>query len=227
MPDTPPSPGDRGSRTGSGGPEEESGRVTGRASDGFAVEHLPTATCWDLLEQTSLGRLALVRADGAPDIFPVNYMTHEGALYIRTARDSKLLHIAHHPFAAVEIDGETAESRWSVVVRGPIERVTSDAELRESGVRGLQSWSPTLKVFAIKVTVNTVTGRSFAKTGGRSGAARAFEGSSALPTPAQEPEAPRASRPTPIPHRTPPSETGAMPVVPPREPRPDSGPPRE
>ena len=55
-------------------------------SESFAVEHLPTATCWDLLQQTALGRLALVRVDGGPDIFPVNYLTHEGALYIRVRR---------------------------------------------------------------------------------------------------------------------------------------------
>ena len=194
-------------------------------SESFAVEHLPTATCWDLLQQTALGRLALVRVDGGPDIFPVNYLTHEGALYIRTARDSKLLHIAHHPLAAIEIDGETADSRWSVVVRGPIERVTSDAELRDSGVHELRSWSPTRKLFAIKVTANTVTGRVFAKSAGHAGQARAFQGSSVLPPPPLEPEAPRAARPTPIPHRTPPSETGAMPVVPPREH--GSGSPRE
>ena len=185
-------------------------------SEAFPVEHLPTATCWELLEQTALGRLALVRADGGPDIFPVNYMAHEGALYIRTARDSKLLHIAHHPFAALEIDGETVDTRWSVVVRGPIERVTSDTELRESGVRELRSWSPTRKLFAIKVTANTVTGRIFPMGPGHTGEVRAFQGVSVPPKPL-EPEAPRASRPTPIPHRTPPSQTGAVPVVPPRD----------
>ncbi|WP_194409537.1 pyridoxamine 5'-phosphate oxidase family protein [Microbacterium cremeum] len=189
------------------GPNDaESDEVTGApvAEPAGAVEHMPTAECWRLLEETPLGRLALVRADGTPDIFPVNYLTHEGSLYIRTARDSKLLHIAHHPVAAFEIDGETEATRWSVVVRGPIGRVDDDAELRESGVRRLRSWSPTHKLFAIKLTAQTVTGRRFAKTGGRAGPALAFESSAAPPVPPNPSrEQARAERPTPIPHRTP------------------------
>ena len=175
------------------------------------VEHLSTAVCWELIEGTALGRLALVREDGGPDIFPVNYLAYEGSLYIRTARDSKLLHIAHHHVAALEIDGETDGEWWSVVVRGPVDRVTSDAELRASGARGLHSWSPTLKLFVIRVTASTVTGRRFVKTEGPIGQARAFSG---IPQPPQppSPEQPRATRPTPIPHRTP---TGAMPIIPP------------
>lgn len=180
------------------------------------VEHLPTAECWELLEGSALGRLALVRVDGGPDIFPVNYLTHEGSLYIRTARDSKLLHIAHHPVAALEIDGETTGSWWSVVVRGPIDRVTSDAEIRESGVRRLRSWSPTHKLFAIRLTAHTVTGRRFAKDAGHAGPAQAFEASSHLPaSESPHPDPHRAARPTPIPHREPTPETGAAPVVPP------------
>lgn len=179
------------------------------------VEHISTAECWELLQQSALGRLALVRDDGTPDIFPVNHLAHEGSLYVRTARDSKLLHIAHHPVAAFEVDGETESTRWSVVVRGPIERVTSDAELRDSGVRELRSWSPTHKLFAIRLTAHTVTGRRFAKSDGRADEPRAFEASSApSPEAGRHDGAHRAARPTRIPHHGPAS--GAIPV-PPRE----------
>lgn len=182
------------------------------------VEHIATAECWELLQQSAYGRLALVREDGTPDIFPVNHLAHEGSLYVRTARDSKLLHLAHHPVAAFEVDGETDTTRWSVVVRGPAERVTSDAELRDSGVHELHSWSPTRKLFAIKLSAHTVTGRRFAKTEGHVDEARAFQPSSELPVPEPDRDEPhRATRPIEIPHHGPVSSTGPVPVTPPQE----------
>ncbi|MFH8249092.1 pyridoxamine 5'-phosphate oxidase family protein [Microbacterium sp. B2969] len=166
------------------------------------VEHLSAADCWSFLQENELGRLAVVRDDGTPDIFPVNYVAHEGSLYIRTARDSKLLHIAHHPVAAFEIDGETEGRYWSVVVRGPAERVTSDAEIRASGVTELGSWSPTTKHFVVKVTAHTITGRRFVRRGARREALQAFEADAAIAAPESEPRS-RAQRPEPIPHRSP------------------------
>jgi|GEM_PF-310505 len=178
------------------------------------VERLAASACWEYLQSTELGRLAVDNADGAPDIFPVNYIAHEGALYIRTARDAKLLHIAQHPMVAFEVDGETGDEHyWSVVVRGRAERVTRDDEIRDSGIRRLASWSPTAKHFVIKVVANTVTGRRFPQHASSSDPLRAFEGDATLPA-APEPPAPaRADRPAPIPHFGP--RTGATPITPP------------
>jgi nitroimidazol reductase NimA-like FMN-containing flavoprotein (pyridoxamine 5'-phosphate oxidase superfamily) len=193
----------------------EASRSTGRdasaaTADGGAaapvtpqVERLQTAECWTLLEEARLGRLAVIHADGAPDVFPVNFTTSEGSLFVRTARDAKLLHIAQHPLVAFEVDGETDDSRWSVVVRGSAARVTSEDDLRRSGVRELESWSPTPKFFAIKITANTVTGRRFPKLSGRTDRLIAFEGrvhADALPEP---PHPSRGEAPQPIPHHGP------------------------
>ena len=76
------------------------------------VERLAASACWEYLQTAELGRLAVDNADGAPDIFPVNYVAHEGALYIRTARDAKLLHIAQHPMVAFEVDGATDDDHY-------------------------------------------------------------------------------------------------------------------
>src|SRR3546814_6670245 len=57
------------------------------------VEKLSTAECWSLLEHARLGRLALSDAMGEPELFPVNFTSNEGFLYIRTANDSKLRHL--------------------------------------------------------------------------------------------------------------------------------------
>lgn len=180
------------------------------------VERLPASTCWEYVQEAQLGRLAVINADGAPDIFPVNHLAHEGSLFIRTARDPKLLHIAQHPLVAFEVDGESDDHYWSVVIRGRAERVTRDDEIRDSGVRSLASWSPTIKLFVIKIVANTITGRRFPVNAVfRTDRALAFEGDTSLPNPSEMPHAPRGERPAPIPHFVP--RTGANPIVPPPE----------
>lgn len=174
-----------------------------------SVERLSAQECWGLLQASNLGRLAVIRADGEPDIFPVNYVCHEGALYVRTARDRKLFHIAHHPVVAFEIDGATGDTRWSVVVRGPASRVTDDHELRDSGVRELVSESPVPKYSAMKVQANAVTGRRFSRHTGMPEDVHAFH-EEPVPSPPNgetDPERPRSEAPTPIPH-VPPVEDG-------------------
>ncbi len=128
----------------------------------LAVERLTTAECWELLEADSLGRLAVEGLDGMPDLFPVNYTVHEGSLYIRTARGSKLTALTVHPVAAFEIDGEQDGVRWSVVLRGSARRLEIDKEIRESGVHALVSAIPTGTYNFICVTPLSVTGRRFA-----------------------------------------------------------------
>lgn len=128
---------------------------------GRRAAKLTASACWELLESTALGRLALNDVEGRPDIFPVNFTAHQGSLYLRTARDAKLLHIAHHPTVAFEIDGNDGGEWWSVVVRGRAERVTREDDIRESGVRALPTWSPHPKHYVVRITAETVTGRRF------------------------------------------------------------------
>ena len=177
------------------------------------VERLPASACWEYLQSAALGRLAVDNADGAPDIFPVNYVAHEGALYIRTARDAKLRHIANHPMVAFEVDGATGDEHyWSVVIRGRAERVASEDEIRDSGIRKLSSQSPTAKSFVVKVVANTVTGRRFPQHASRRDPLMAFEGDATIPTPPEPGRQARAERPAPIPHFTP--RTGPLDTLP-------------
>lgn len=125
------------------------------------VEKLTTAECWRLLEQRELGRLALDGTDGMPDVFPVNYLVHNGNVFIRSAPGSKLIDIAANPAAAFEVDGELAAYRWSVIVRGTAHRLDVDADIHESGILGLTSWSPTGKHNFVRITPTVITGRRF------------------------------------------------------------------
>lgn len=126
-----------------------------------AVDKLSTTECWRLLARGELGRLAVTGIDGSPDVFPVNYLVHSGAVYIRSAPGAKLIDITAHREVAFEVDGENAASRWSVVIRGNAHRLDTDAEIEESGILHLTSWSPTDKHNYIRITATSVTGRRF------------------------------------------------------------------
>lgn len=128
------------------------------------VEQIDTAECWTLMQRESFGRLVVNRVDGAPDVFPVNYLVHEGSLYLRSAPGGKLRAILTHPAVAFEIDGAADGGRWSVVVHGTARRVESDAEIKASGVRRLVSSSPTPKHAVIRVVPTEITGRRFAES---------------------------------------------------------------
>lgn len=173
------------------------------------VERLSTAESWRLLETASLGRLAIDRDDGAPDLVPLNYRVHSGTLVMRTAPGGKLRSIATHPAVAFEVDGENEVHRWSVVIRGVAQRMSVDSEIEESGVLDLVSASPTPKHDFIRVTPNSVTGRRFAKPEFRDGGPGrpAQQGQQPRPAP-QSPvrtdaQAAHADKPSPIPHRPP------------------------
>lgn len=183
------------------------------------IENLGTAQCWRLLEEGSMGRLAVQGAEGVPDVFPVNYTVHSGSVYLRTAPGSKLMKIAERPGVAFEVDGQDGASHWSVVIKGTARRLDSDEEIHESGVEKLVTASPTSKNDFIAITVGSITGRRFRKRGSAATVVhRPTPQSSGTTTGAHEPLRPPESPadwpgrddggedgPIPIPHFPPPS----------------------
>lgn len=125
------------------------------------VEEIGTAACWKLVEANSLGRLAIQSIDGRPDLFPLNYLVHEGSVFMRSAPGTKLRSLARHPDVALEIDGVDGAFRWSIVIRGHATRMDNDADIEASGVLTLESRSPTAKHNYVRLVPDTVTGRRF------------------------------------------------------------------
>ena len=121
---------------------------------------IPFEECWHLLEEASLGRLAVSTSFGV-DVFPINFTVHDRALYFRTSPGAKLIDISHYPVVALEIDGVHTGMHWSVVVRGEAKRVTSDAEIVASGVQALHTATPTAKWNYVRILATAVTGRRF------------------------------------------------------------------
>ncbi|WP_396643318.1 pyridoxamine 5'-phosphate oxidase family protein [Microbacterium sp.] len=172
------------------------------ASGAHAFERLSAEECWSLLDAPTIGRLAVTGADGMPDVFPLNVLAHDGALYARSAEGSKLSVIAERPEAAVEIDGEDDEYRWSVVARGTAARLetdvdaATDAEIEASGVLRLASVNSGGKPYVIRLRPVTISGRRIRIRGAGS--------SDTTPRTGPIINSKRAQPPRPIPHHPPP-----------------------
>lgn len=124
------------------------------------VRTLTDDACWELLRGESLGRLAVVAADGV-DMFPVNYLVDRGTIVFRSAPGTKLVDLADAPAVAFEVDGADDHHRWSVVVRGVARRLDADDEIEGSGVLALATLTSTPKFNYVRITPRVISGRRF------------------------------------------------------------------
>lgn len=135
-------------------------QVLARAGIHGAVGELRSELCWEALESTTLGRLA-VASEGRVDIFPINYVIDGTKIYFRTAPGSKLQALTAHSQVALEIDGFDDEAAFSVVVNGEAERVVSPSEIEAVDALPLTPWIPTLKLRWVRIRPTEITGRVF------------------------------------------------------------------
>jgi nitroimidazol reductase NimA-like FMN-containing flavoprotein (pyridoxamine 5'-phosphate oxidase superfamily) len=128
-----------------------------------SVRMLDEDECWRLIAESSLGRFAVKVHDGV-DVFPINYLAHDHELFFRSAPGSKLIDLTLEPKVAFEIDGEHARHAWSVVVHGTARRLASDQDIDDSGIQSLKTWHPSEKYNYVRISPESVSGRSFAKS---------------------------------------------------------------
>jgi uncharacterized protein len=129
-------------------------------ADGQPVLELDDEQSWRLLEGTKHGRL-VVSVAGEPDIFPVNYVTSDRKIYLRTAPGNKLAQLTINATVLFETDGILSEEAWSVVLRGKARVLNNSAELAAVEELGLKTWVPTLKDFYVEIEPSSVSGRHF------------------------------------------------------------------
>jgi uncharacterized protein len=132
----------------------------GSIDDRTGLETLDPETCWALLRSHSIGRIG-VAVGRQPDIFPVNYLIHEGAILVRTAPGTKLAAAVLGDLVAFEIDEIDAERAegWSVIVHGRADEVEILDELLEAEATGLQPWVTATKNRWLRISVDEITGR--------------------------------------------------------------------
>ena len=129
-------------------------------ADGNPVLELDDEQSWRLLDNTRHGRLVVTVA-GEADIFPVNYVTSDRKLYLRTAPGNKLAQLTINSTVLFEADGVLPDEAWSVVLRGTARVLDNSAELAAEEELGLKSWVPTLKDFYVEIVPASVRGRHF------------------------------------------------------------------
>src|SRR3954453_9326372 len=124
------------------------------------VQVLSGAECWERLATSELGRI-VTRIGDRIDIFPVNYVVDDSSILIRTAQGSKLFELTAHDEVLFEVDAHDDAQAWSVVVRGRARALDTYDEVERADGLGLRPWIPTLKYTYVRITPETVTGRSF------------------------------------------------------------------
>lgn len=126
------------------------------------IAELTTDQCWERLRSEQLGRLAMC-AGGEIDIFPVNFVVDGQSLVFRTAPGTKLVETVIASEVALEIDGFTEQDAWSVVAKGPAQRLEHQADIDAADRLPLRPWAPTLKYTYVRITPASVSGRAFVR----------------------------------------------------------------
>lgn len=125
-------------------------------SAGRLVE-LDDEECWELLRSHAVGRIAW-STGVTPHLVPVNYVAHEGRIWIRSTPYSALARECRGTMVAFEVDeiDDFTRSGASVVVEGvarpgDLHRVEAPAEL--------ESWAAGSRTFILAIEAQTVSGR--------------------------------------------------------------------
>jgi nitroimidazol reductase NimA-like FMN-containing flavoprotein (pyridoxamine 5'-phosphate oxidase superfamily) len=131
----------------------------------LTVTTLTEAECWEFLGLQPIGRLATAAA-GEPEIFPVNFATSAGRVYVRTAPGSKLAEVAVNGRVAFEADQLGPEIAYSVVLKGTAEILESDHDIADAEATGLMTYQENGDVpknVWLRVTATEISGRRFTR----------------------------------------------------------------
>ena len=115
---------------------------------------------WRVLGRCKYGRLA-VSVLGEPDIYPINFIAHDGVLLMRTNPGTKLAELTVNEKVAFEVDEVLDDEAWSVVVRGTARVIESQSEIDEADKLPLKPWIPTRKYTYVEITPRRIHGRHF------------------------------------------------------------------
>lgn len=128
-----------------------------------ALEQMSEAACLEILDQHTLGRIAVV-VDGQPVIFPVNYVISGRIISFLTGTGSKLSH-APNSKVCFEIDGYDSANDigWSVVVQGVAIDATDSFDDVSWAARASTPLplAPGAKPFRVAIEPSKISGRRF------------------------------------------------------------------
>lgn len=123
------------------------------------LEPLEIDECLRLLDSRYVGRIAFVDG-GLPQVLPLNYRFHEGAIVFRTDYGA-LLDAVHRSDVAFEVDAIDPDyhTGWSVVVHGRAEEVWRPEDLAGLRALPLRPWAPGSRDHYVRILPGRITGR--------------------------------------------------------------------
>ena len=123
---------------------------------------IPRDECLERLKQAEIGRVAWNTVDG-PQILPVNFTLHEGAIVFRTAAYGPLADLRHVRRVAFEIDefDRPSKTGWSVLVSGQSRAAAKADELVKLWSQADPvPWAEGIRNLFIAISVDQVSGRA-------------------------------------------------------------------
>lgn len=121
-----------------------------------------------LLSTKTFGRLVVHRKDDL-DLFPLNYLVHDGKILFRTAEGTKLFSLNLNGdvlFEADDVDqtGDGEGEAWSVIIKGTARILTDSDDIHTADELPLKPWLPTLKFNYVEIAPSEggISGRRFA-----------------------------------------------------------------
>lgn len=128
--------------------------------DRHGIGVIDEATCLDLVERQSVGRLGF-SARAMPVIFPINFLLVRRSVVFRTEPGQKLDAARQSAVACFEVDEfDKVEHRgWSVLVTGRL-AVVEGRELERLGPLPLRPWAISEPSAVVTLSAEFVSGRS-------------------------------------------------------------------
>ncbi|MCU1403501.1 MAG: pyridoxamine 5-phosphate oxidase [Microbacteriaceae bacterium] len=124
------------------------------------VTELSDEQCWLRLDGFSFGRLG-VSLDNQPEIFPVDYAADGASILFRTADGTKLRELVANSSVVFEADAQTADSAWSVTVKGRAHVLDLIEEIEVADQQVLPDWHPTRPFVYVRIVPSEIHGRQF------------------------------------------------------------------
>lgn len=116
---------------------------------------------WNLLSSRALGRLVTC-VEGAPEIFPVNFVVQRRAVLFRTAEfATKLFTVVMDARVVFEAANHNVAEGWSVIVKGIAHVLNSSAEIEEAQRAELLPWTAGPKPRYVRIDPSEISGRRF------------------------------------------------------------------
>ncbi len=130
--------------------------------DRNGLEVLEREECLRLLASFNFGRIA-IHADALPTILPVNYISSDRGIVIRTGDGHKLQQATNHAVVAFEVDAidPIYHTGWSVVVTGMARHLESGDDIEWAKGLALPHWTRGGNDQLICISTEIVSGRRF------------------------------------------------------------------